>query len=58
VPYSVSDIPVEAGKYISGISAVTVIIRPPSKDGIDLLELFAKADEGSVAPCQLLDPVT
>ena len=58
MPYSVSDIPVEAGKYITGIGAVAVIIRPPAKDGIDLFELFAKADEGGVTPCQLLDPVT
>jgi hypothetical protein len=58
VPYSVSDIPVKAGKYITGVSTVAVIIRPPAKDGIDLFELFAKADEGSVTPCQLLDPVT
>jgi hypothetical protein len=58
VPYSVSDIPVETGKYITGIGAVAVVIRPPANDGIDLIELFAKADEGSVTPCQLLDPVT
>jgi hypothetical protein len=58
VPYSVSNIPVKTGKYITGIGAVAVIIRPPAKDGVDLFELFAKADEGGVTPCQLLDPVT
>ena len=54
-PETIADVPVETGVHAAGIGAVAVVVRPASQDGVDLLELLAKADLGSVTSCQLLD---
>src|SRR5690606_15289269 len=42
-PEPFADIPVYAGKDTPGPGAVAVVVRPPTQDWVDLLELFAKA---------------
>src|SRR5215469_12903102 len=57
-PETVTDVPVKAGKHLSGIRAVAVVIRPSAQDGVDLSELLAKTDTGCLSSGQLLDFAT